>query len=152
MGLIRKFTAASPHLKIALIVAPLLVIGGYIVADLYRPREAPPPQPRTASELQVPEECRLLGGVCELLHREIAANIGAELEENGRTRIYLATSVPLEGALLAGEQQDPVTMVSRRDARHWQALLPYPLREGDRLRLALVSGKRRYFAEIPVQH
>lgn len=151
MGLIRKFTAANPHLKIALIVTPLLAIGGYIVADLYHHPEASAPPPQTASELQVSGDCRLLGEVCELLHREIAANIGAEPQENGHTLIYLATSVPLQGALLAAEPHDPVAMASRGDTRRWKALLPYPLRQGDRLRLAMVSGERRYFAEITVQ-
>lgn len=151
MGLIQKFTAASPHLKIALIVAPLLVIGGYIAADLFRPEEAPVAPGQTTSAMQVSEKCRLLGGVCELLHREIAANLGATLQEDGGTLIHLATSVPLAGALIAGEQQEPVTMQSRGNDKRWKALLPYPLQEGDRLRLAMVSGERRYYAEITVR-
>ena len=147
MGLIAKYAAASPHLKIALVVAPLLAIGGYILAGLYRPASAP-----VAGEgpgtLQVSHECRLLGGVCELLHREIAVNLGASVQEDGRTQVYLGASVPLEGVVISSGEREPIVMETRGTPRRWKARLPYAIHAGDPVRLALVSGERRYFAEI----
>ena len=147
MGLIKKFTTASPHLKIALVVAPLLAVGGYIIADFYRPA-AEPVDRQGGGSLQVSENCRLLGDLCKLLHREIAANLSATVRENGQTLVYLGTSVPLEGAVIASDDREPVVMETRGSARRWKATLPYAVHEGDRIRLAMVSGDRRYFAEI----
>ncbi len=152
MGLIRKFTAASPHLKIALIVAPLLAIGGYIIADLYRPAAEPPAAHRGPGALQVSKNCHLLGDVCELLHREIALNMSARPRDDGSTLVYLSASVPLEGAILASGGKQPIAMETRGTPKRWKALLPYPVHPGDSLRLAVVSGERRYFAEIPASH
>lgn len=148
MGLIRKFTAASPHLKIALVVAPLLAIGGYIIADLYRPAAQPPAADRGPGSLQVSKNCHLLSDVCELLHREIALNMSARLQDDDHTLVYLSASVPLEGAIIASGEKQPIVMETRGGPKRWKALLPYPVHEGDALRLAVVSGERRYFAEI----
>jgi hypothetical protein len=153
MALIEKFTRASPHLKIALVVAPLLLVGGYILAGFYQPgptTETPPASARTGSALEVPQGCHLPGGVCELLHREIALNLSATPEGNS-TLIYLAASVPLEGVLVAGGEHSPTSMVNRGTPKRWKATLPYLLQRGDSLRLAVVSGERRYFAEIPIR-
>lgn len=43
-------------------------------------------------------------------------------------------------------------METRGTPKRWKALLPYPVHPGDSLRLAVVSGERRYFAEIPASH
>ncbi len=150
MGLIRKFTAASPHLKIALVVAPLLAVGGWIAADLLFPASGPSETRQTDEPLRLNGECRLPGGVCELLHREIAVNLGAEPLAGGAARILLRATVPLKGALVARNDEAPVAMTPRGDATRWQARLDAPLAPGDRLRLAVVTESgRRYWAEIP---
>gem|GEM_PF-2769045 len=149
MGLIRKFTSANPHLRIALIVAPLLAVGGYIAAGLLGGAE-PAGKTPTDRALRVDAACALLGGVCRLLHREIAVNLGA-VEKGGATLVYLRASVPIEGALLAKDAAAPLSMAPRQDRQRWQLRLPYPLAEGDRLRLALSADGRHYYAEIPVR-
>ncbi len=150
MGLIRKFTATNPHLKIALVVAPLLMVGGYIIADLFELSTTPESteSANNAKPLVVDDRCRLLGEVCELLHREIAVNIGAEPGPGSTTLVYLSTSVPVDGVLVAREKAPPIRMTTRGSSKRWKAELPYPLAEGERIRLALVRGEHRYFAEI----
>jgi len=150
MGLIRKFTATNPHLKIALVVAPLLMVGGYIIADLFEPSATPEPteSANSAKPLAVDEECRLLGEVCELLHREIAVNISAEPGPGSTTLVYLSTSVPVDGVLVTREEAPPTRMTARGSSKRWKAELPYALAEGERVRLALVRGEHSYFAEI----
>ncbi len=147
MGLIRKYTRLSPHLRLALILAPLLAVGGYILAGFYQPGSGDEPDdgPRP---LQLSGNCRLPEGVCKLLHREIAVNVGAE-QQGEATEIYLATSVPLEGAVVGLENATPVTMTTRGSLKRWKARLSRPLRPGDHLHLALVTRDHRYFADLP---
>ncbi len=147
MGLIRKYTQLSPHLRLALIVAPLLLVGGYLLAGFYQP--GPDDKPNDAPRaLQLSGSCRLPGEVCRLLHREIAVNVGAE-QQGKITEIYLATSVPLQGAVVGLENTTPVTMTTRGSLKRWKARLLRPLRPGDHLHLALVTRDHRYFADLP---
>lgn len=148
MGLIKKFTLSSSHTKIAIIVAPLLAIGGYILADHYASKK----EAELSSQvkpLTLQSGCRLLGGVCELLHREIAINISAE--SGPTTTVYLRASTAIDGALLSSTGQQPMAMERRGDNERWKALLPYPLEEETAIQLAIVAGERRYYAEIPAR-
>lgn len=147
MGLIAKYTRLNPHLRLALVIAPLLAVGGYILAGFFSPGSEPgaPSGPRP---LEIDDRCQLLDGVCRLLHREIALNIGAALVSDG-TEIFLASSVPLKGAVVGLEGRSPVTLSQRDGPKKWQAHLPYALPAGDTLHLVVATAEHRYFADVP---
>ncbi len=149
MGLIRRYTTANPHLKIALVVAPLLAVGGYIAADLYSSQREEAPAPKD-QPLRIEGTCRLVGGVCKLLHREIAVNLGAESDPAGGVWIYLRASIPIEGALLALDDAPPRPMTRRGDATRWKLHLNALPRTDGRLRLVVAREGHRYYAEVPL--
>ncbi|WP_456412257.1 hypothetical protein [Thiolapillus sp.] len=148
MKLLKRFYQSSLHIKLAVILAPLLAIGGYILAGIYLDEKIEE-QPGTAKAMQLQPGCRLLTHVCELLHREIAANIAIE-EKQGAQLVYLATSVPLRGALLSVGEAAPASMRSRGTAKRWVLELQEPVAENAVVRLALATDKNHFFAEIPV--
>ncbi len=148
MKLFKRFYQSSRHVKLAVILAPLLAIGGYILTGILLDEKIEE-QPGTAKAMTLQPDCHLLSGVCELLHREIAANIAIE-EKQGKQLVYLATSVPIQGALLSVDDSKPSPMLSRGTAKRWVLELQRPVVENDVIRLVLAGDKNRYFAEIPV--
>ncbi len=147
MGLIRRFTRLSPHLRLALILTPLLGLGGYLLAGLFASTPDGPAEDAPRA-IEASEPCRLLGGVCRLLHREIAVNLGTPADDPGL--LYLASSVPLKGALVGLDDAPPQAMQRRDNPKHWQLRLPHPPGPGAHLRLALATDQHRYYAELTV--
>ncbi|WP_456377714.1 hypothetical protein [Thiolapillus sp.] len=147
MKLLKRFYQSSGHMKLAVILAPLLAIGGYILSGIYL-EEKIQEQPSTAKAMHLQPGCHLLTGVCELLHREIAANIAIE-EKQGSQLVYLATSVPLRGALLSVGDMEPESMRNRGTPKRWVLELRQPVAENSVIHLVLAGDKNQFFAEIP---
>jgi len=82
MTLLKHFHQSNRHIKLAIILAPLLAIGGYILTGILL-EEKIDAQPGTAKAMTLQPDCHLLSDKCELLHREIAANIAIE-EKRGK--------------------------------------------------------------------
>ncbi len=147
MKLFKRFYQSNRHVKLAVILAPLLAIGAYITTGILL-EEKVQEQPGADKAMALQPDCHLLTKVCELLHREIAANITIE-EKEGRQLVYLATSIPIRGALLSVGDEKPSPMLSRGTAKGWVLELQRPVVENDVIRLVLAGDKNRYFAEIP---
>lgn len=147
MGLVKRFYQSNRHVKLAVILAPLLAIGGYIMTGILLDEKIEE-QPGTSKAMTLQPDCHLLTDVCELLHREIAANIAIE-ERQGVQLVYLATSVPIQGALLSVGDSDPGAMRWRGTAKRWVLELSQPVAENTMIRLAIAGDKNRFFAEIP---
>ena len=148
MKLLEHFYRANRHVKLAVILAPLLAIGGYILTGILLEKKLDT-QPGTAKAMTLQPDCHLLTDRCELLHREIAANIAIE-EKQGKQVFYLATSVAIRSALLAIGDSAPRSLNSRGSAKRWKLELERPVTQGAAVRLALVGDRHQYFAEIPV--
>ncbi|MEE9385847.1 MAG: hypothetical protein V3V08_20750 [Nannocystaceae bacterium] len=147
MKLLTRFYQANGHIKLAVVLAPLLAIGGYILAGSYAESKVAA-QPSAAKQMALQRGCQLLSGVCELLHREIAANVGIE-DEQGEQVVYLATSVALRGALISVGDARPVAMVRRGTAKRWMLNLDERMTEDTVIRLVLAAEKHSFFAEVP---
>ncbi|WP_457667573.1 hypothetical protein [Thiolapillus sp.] len=147
MTLLKHFHQSNRHIKLAIILAPLLAIGGYILTGILL-EEKIDAQPGTAKAMTLQPDCHLLSDKCELLHREIAANIAIE-EKRGKQIVYLATSVAIRGALLSAGDSRPQPMTNRGTAKRWKLELDHSVAEGTPVRLALAGKKHQYFAEIP---
>jgi hypothetical protein len=147
MKLFKRFYQSNRHVKLAVILAPLLAIGGYILTGILLDEKIEE-QPGIAKAMALQPDCHLLSGVCELLHREIAANIAIE-EKQGKQLVYLATSVPIQGALLSVDDSKPSPMLSRGTAKRWVLELQQPVVDNTLVHLALAANKNQFFAEIP---
>jgi hypothetical protein len=146
MKLLKYFHQSNRHMKLAVILAPLLAIGGYIMTGILLEKKLEA-QPGTAKAMTLKQDCQLLTGVCELLHREIAANIGIEVKQ-GKQFVYLATSTPIQGALISTELTAPKNMLSRGDPKHWVLELHQQILPGNNIRLVLAGPKNKFFIEI----
>jgi hypothetical protein len=148
MGLVKRFYQSNRHVKLAIILAPMLAIGAYILAGIYLDKRIET-QPLADKPLKLQPDCHLLSDVCELLHREIAVNIAVE-NDRGQPLFYLSTSTPIKGVLAAFGDSRPRAMLSRGDPRKWVLTVTEGIPEGSRVKLAISGDKNRYFAEVPV--
>ncbi len=149
MGLVKRFYQSNRHVKLAIILAPLLSIGGYILAGIYLDDKIEA-RPGADKPLALQPGCHLLTDVCELLHREIAVNLAME-ERDGRQLFYLSASTPVRGVLAALGDSPPEAMLSRGDPKKWVLEIRQPVTPGSQVKLVVSADKNRYFAEIPVE-
>ena len=141
----------NKHKRIAILVAPLLVIGGFIAADYYQQRQA-----EKLPRLQASGDCRPLQGSCRLEAGELQLNISMQQpEQQGFFTLVLDSSQPLEDVLIAVGNGNPDAMPVRLEAgdqaMHWQKplLLDRQLNiEKLILRLVVTYKGINYFAEI----
>jgi hypothetical protein len=146
---------ANPHLKLAIVIAPLLAIGGWGLAEMYwshtHPDAAARLAPRRACNMRV-KACRLKAGDLQLFIR-------GEFNERGLRAVRIDSSMPLDTVLISiaplhAERDRPVRLRST-DGRTWRARLagaPPPGREARRLRLVATAGGKTYIGETRIRY
>ncbi len=147
--------AMNPHLKIAIVVAPLLAIAGWGLAEMYwtatHPDAAARLAPRRACDMRV-KACRLKAGDLHLFIR-------GEFGGRGLRALRIESSEPLTTVLvsiapLRAQRDRPVRMTSA-DGRTWRVSLadaPPPGKDARRLRLVVTAGKKTYIGETRVRY
>lgn len=154
--MLRWFLDLTLHMRIAIIMTPILVIGGFGLADLWVTRNTPEKiTPSATRELRTAGRCQLASSQCRLssdgfsvVLRQGAASrpdlARIELEPNESVRgIKMSLVQKQEEHAFAAERLD--------DAEIWfgefsaQLLQPPP----SALRIGIVQRGRVYFAEIP---
>lgn len=150
----------TPHTKAATIIAPFLLIGGYIAADFYASTKkekilTTEAKSTTAYRLTLSSKCRMPDEPCILRKGQLVITVSAD-----EKYYYLESNMELEGATLGLAQIDRVTrgleMQRVSDSSHWITKIRTlsNLKEDVPLlmRIALESDKKRYYAEFPITH
>lgn len=150
----------TPHTKAATIIAPFLLIGGYIAADFYSNTKeekilTTEAKGTTAYELTLSSKCRMPDEPCILRKDQLVITLSADAKY-----YYLESNMELEGVTLGLAQIDRVTrgleMQRVSDSSHWITKIRTlsNLKEENPLlmRIALESDKKRYYAEFPITH
>ncbi|SEL51137.1 hypothetical protein SAMN05216262_11295 [Colwellia chukchiensis] len=140
------------HTKLALMVAPFLILGGYIASDFYVEQQA---QQTRVFKLQPFGHCDVLNQKCILKSGEFEVNI---YDKAGITTVN--ATFPLDSAtffLVNSSNQASVYPLGMQDsAYYWQS--PTPLREristaGEKHKLRLIANIKggQYIAEFNTQ-
>jgi hypothetical protein len=150
----------SPHVKAATIIAPFLLIGGYIAADYFQTSKeekllTSEAQNTSAYELELPSKCEIPEAPCVFRKEGLVISVKSDIRN-----FYIESNQKLKGVTLGLAQSDRVTrgitMQSSSDNTHWLT----PIRKLSNLnselpllmRIALVSNGTRYYAEFPITH
>ena len=150
----------SPHIKAATIIAPFLLIGGYIAADYFQTSKeekllTSQAQKTSAYELELSSKCKIPAAPCVLRKDRLVITLKSD-DRN----YYLESNMELEGVTIGLAQPDRVTrgitMQRSSDNNHWLTAIrklsnletELPLL----MRVALVSHGTRYYAEFPITH
>lgn len=145
-------------MKIAIVVAPFLLIGGYIAADYYQSSKESEileaaAKKTAAFRLERDPACQLPTGKCVLKKNNLLLTLGVD-----RDSYHLQSSHALDGVTLGLAQYDrvtqPVQMQPDQDRKGWHTLMrPLSNLKLDSpllLRLAVEQDDVRYYAEIEV--
>lgn len=150
----------TPHTKAATIIAPFLLIGGFIAADFYQSSKeeellTSEAQNTAAHELKLVSDCRMPEEPCMLKKDGLVITLKSD-----DRHFFIDSNRDLDGITMGLAQTDRVTqgIVMQRvtDSSHWIAPLRQlsNLKADDQLliRIALETDQKRYYAEFPISH
>lgn len=153
MNPVAKFFTLSPHLRTAIILAPLLAIAGYVAAGYYMAGKQSAKQPpgTPALELRAVGDCRILAGECRFRRDSLVINLGARSTEQGDTLIQLQPDSPIQGAVMGVHlhgNETPRNMRKIKGEDNWYMLFSGKLETPVKMRVIAVQNGSSYFAEL----
>ena len=146
---------SNPHLKIAIVVAPLLAIAGWGLAEMYWTAT----HPGVAARLAPRRACDMRIKACHLKAGDLHLFIRGEFDSRGLRRLRVESSESLTGVLVSiaplNAKQDRPLRLSSANGRIWRARIttaPPPGEESRRLRLVATAGRKTYIGEMRVRY
>ncbi|MEB4590395.1 hypothetical protein VSS37_05345 [Candidatus Thiothrix sp. Deng01] len=152
------FLGLSLHSRIAIMVAPVMLIGGYGLMDLWLNKDKPQQEMHVATrQLAVDGQCLLATNQCNLSYNGMKVSMmRGEASAPGLVRIEVRVNQPIRGvqfALVHGEEEQHV-MIDRPPGEDvWVGEFPDKLLQPQpsAVRMALAQTGRISYAEIPAQ-
>lgn len=142
----------NKHQKVALLIAPILIIGGYIASDFYIANEASQDK---VFPLETEGSCDVLGGNCILTSGDFKINV---YDEEGKTTIN--STFPLDSVtlFLVDKNNTPTAYPLQMSDTPYYWFNPTPLREhvsikGETHKLRLIAKIQggQYISEFYTQ-
>lgn len=143
----------SKHTIAALIIAPLLSIGGYFMLDAFVGEKPHVAEKGQSYPLIALPNCRYSSGKCTMKNNEFKIDLTPAESGVGVVNVALTTAFPLQAAKMAlvqhaDEVGEPQAMRSvDKEGKQWQITLPGESQDGSQLRLVLVASDAFYFGE-----
>ncbi|WGZ95379.1 MAG: hypothetical protein QJT81_05170 [Candidatus Thiothrix putei] len=155
--MLRWFFAQPLHLRIAIMIAPILAIGGWGMMDLWVTKDQPKPtveQQVAMLPLQLQGECFLATNQCLLQHDKM--KLSMLLKDSGKPGIVRMEIIPdtnirgIQMSLVQLENEHQIVVTSTPDGNLWFAEFPDKLLtpSPSALRIALAKFGSVSFAEI----
>ena len=143
----------NPQLKVAIFIAPFLLIGGYVAMDYYAKED--PPDNALFQLHAVNKRCDFSNNSCQFSSDDLQLSVTLEEQlDDGSSTIRVASDQVLKGVAVAltdiDDESSPVSMAPTDDRRHWHISLLAPLTIFPYLRLVVSTDKRLYYGEAPV--
>ena len=142
----------SKHTIAALIIAPLLSIGGYFLVDAIVGEKPQVAEKGQSYPLVALPNCRYSSGKCTLKNNDFKIELTAGDESDSGLNLVLSTAMSLQAvkvAMVTSTEQEgaPLNMQASDDQhREWQVTLPAP-QPDSQLRLVVVADGSFYFGE-----
>ena len=137
------------HQKLAIIIVPFLIIGGYVAADYYVLAKEKATLQGKALQLELQEPCDLYTTACILKQGNAKMKLKAIPSLNGQ--LSLLSNYPLEGVTLSLDDGKPQPLLMGSDGNHWQTNIENITLKPKQLRLVTSINKMFYFADITLK-
>jgi len=140
----------NKHQKIAVLIAPFLMIGGYIAADYYLLSKHTSldnkAEQQQVHRLVLKRTCELSKSPCVLTKDTLAVTLSLS---DSKQILYVVTNQPADGVQLALNAAKPKSLTRLDDRKYWKISNPSGL-DINTLRLAASINQHLYYAEINV--
>ena len=145
------------HTTIAIVIAPFLALGGYILADIYSTDEIE----SADKKLVVTDECRPVDNQCEILGigMEMHLNFNAAPVDQRLLSIELNSKTSLDDVamslIIAGIEVAPMKMKNTGDKKRWILdIMPIGMitKNNLKIRLAVSYKASLHLAEFPITY
>ncbi len=136
----------NKHQKLALIVAPFLLIGGYIAADYYSIAQDKAAMEQKAGRMTTLGDCNLQKGSCILQKGPLEMTLSVDQATAGQ--LLLVSNQPLEGVTIAFADDNPERMFLDGDNKHWKMTMKSAVIVATKLKLITSINKVYYFVEV----
>lgn len=155
--MLRWFFAQPLHMRIAIMVAPILAIGGWGMMDLWVTKDQPTPKPEqqiAMLPLELQGDCFLATNQCLLKHDKMKiAMMSKDSGKPGIARIEIVPDTNIRGiqmSLVQTEVEHKIVVESTPDGKLWSAEFPDKLLTPSPsvLRIVLAKYGSVSFAEI----
>ncbi|MEE2733701.1 hypothetical protein [Ketobacter sp.] len=143
----------NKHIIVALIVAPILAVIGYLATDALVGEKPHKAEAGQSYSLVALPNCRYPSGHCTLKNAEFQVDVSVDQAGVNRMTLSLTAKHPLQGAkaaLVENAQQpgDPVDLTATdNSAQHWTVDLSGDHTELSTLRLVVAAADAIYFGE-----
>ena len=128
------------HLKLAVILAPFLAIGGYIAADYYSTNAQ---QKQLLLPLTGQDECHLINARCLLTNGDLQVNLSVS-----DSMLSLMSSHSLDQVIVSVNSKEPIALVQGKNTLRWHSAEKINARGGNKLRVFIRIKKAHYIAEV----
>lgn len=143
----------NPQLKIAIFIAPFLLIGGFVAMDYYAKED--PPANALYQLHPANERCDFSNDNCHFSNDDLQIHVTFEEQLDGGGSVIRVTSEQaLKGVAIAladiDDESAPAGMIPADDRRSWRISIQAPLTIFPYLRLVVSTDKGLYYGEAPV--
>lgn len=142
--MLKWFFGLSPHIRTAILIAPILTIGGYGLADFFLVGGKESKQETEFIALHKVNECRLAGGSCQLERDGFKAEIKRiPATEPGLIRLQIRSNMAMRGVKLSLVQGSEfmVYMGQTLDTSIWEGEFPEKELETSKAKLRVAIAR-----------
>ncbi|MFK5985495.1 MAG: hypothetical protein QM479_08720 [Pseudomonadota bacterium] len=137
----------TPHTKIAIVIAPFLLIGGYIAADYYKEITA---AQKNLFQLEVQGTCDIIASQCVLKHDRLTLNI---TDQQGITQILSNHALDTAAiSIVKDDKELQYQLKTDKYALKWQASTALAALSADvnkqKIRIIVTLNKGYYYSEL----
>lgn len=143
----------NPQIKVAIFIAPFLLIGGYVAMDYFANEDSP----KNALYQLHPsnERCDFSNDNCHFSNDDLQIDVTLEEQlDGGGSSIRVTSEQALKGVAIAladiDDDSAPASMIRADNRRSWSISIQVPLTIFPYLRLVISTDKGLYYAEAPV--
>lgn len=143
----------NKHLVTALIVTPVLAIGGFLATDYFLSEPARPAQPGGSYPLALSSNCRYASGQCDLNNGNFKLVVRGKALPGDGLSLALEAAFALDAvyvSVVSGPAMavEPAAMQQRDNvATQWQIQLPVKQPQQQYLRVVAVADGAAYYAQ-----
>jgi hypothetical protein len=138
----------NKHVKVALFLAPFLLIAGYIIADFFVADDNLMPSKNKANQLKIGKNCKLKKAHCPLSYKDLKLELSID---SGHKIFFLTTNKKIKAAMLSVNSnplKERVYSLIKKDDFNWQITIEEKQNIFNQIHLVVEYDNSLYYVEL----